>query len=123
MFKATSTPTPHSIVLSADTAHSKLFVKPPTCVQEPPEGNTAEELGLTSATPDHTVWLLQLPPLLPAVPLVEASERKAAANTSPADASSAPAATPTLPELSGPEVLRALPSGKVRLCRLHTKLL
>jgi hypothetical protein len=57
--------------------------------------------------------MMQLPPLLPSLTLVEAAERKAAAATNPADATSAPMPKPSLPLLSGPEVLHALPNGKV----------
>jgi hypothetical protein len=85
-------------------------------VQEPPEGNTAEALGMTSAAPDGTTWLLQLPPLLPSVTLVEAAERRAAAVATPGEASGAPPAAPAPapPLLAGPEVLQALPNGRVR---------
>lgn len=83
-------------------------------VQEPPEGNTAATLGINAAAPDGSIWMMQLPPMLPSLTLVEAAEQKAAAATNPADASATPVPKPALPLLSGPEVLHALPNGKVR---------
>lgn len=83
-------------------------------LQEPPEGNTAAELGLTASTPDGTILMMQLPPLLPSVTLVEAAERLEAGAA--AHNSGKPHTRRSgHHHLSGPDVLRALPHGKVCL--------
>jgi hypothetical protein len=79
-------------------------------VQEAPEGNTAGILGLNTAAVDGTTLILQLPPVLPALTLQEAASRR----TVSAHAS-IEAGKPIAANLSGPEVLHALPKGKVHL--------
>jgi hypothetical protein len=80
-------------------------------LQEPPEGNTAAALGLTAFAPDGTILMMQLPPLLPSVTLVEAAERRDAGAGH--DAGNLLARRSGRHPLSGPDVLRALPHGKV----------
>lgn len=83
-------------------------------VQVPEEGPVADELGLTGATPDGVVAMLQLPPLLPSVSLFEAAER-AALEAPTSDNQQLPEGTKPKPKFQrGPEVLKALPDGRVR---------
>lgn len=94
-------------------------------MQEPLEGNTAEAVGLSSGAPDGTVVLLQLPPMLPAMPLAEAAQRRASGDVAGGAAAAAVAeggagARPALSEMTGPEVMAALPNGKVCFAAART---
>lgn len=83
-------------------------------VQEPEEAEAAEMLGLTAATPDGVVALLQLPPLMPSVALFEAAER-AALETPTSESQPLPDGIKPKPKFhKGPDLLKALPSGRVR---------
>lgn len=76
--------------------------------------DAAEMLGLTAATPDGVVALLQLPPLVPSVALFEAAER-AALETPTSESQPLPDGIKPKPKFhKGPELLKALPSGRVR---------
>eukprot|EP00892_Ulva_mutabilis_P010305 jgi/Ulvmu1/7647/UM038_0076.1 len=81
--------------------------------QVPEELPVAQELGLTHATPDGVVALLQLPPLMPSVTLFEAAER-AALEAPTSESQPLPEGTKPKPKFHrGPELLRALPSGRI----------
>lgn len=83
-------------------------------MQEPEEADAAEVLGLTGSTPDGVISLLQLPPLLPSVALFEAAER-AAVEAPTSESQPLPEGTKPKPKFHrGPEMLKALPSGRVR---------
>ena len=83
-------------------------------VQEPEACNAAEELGLDGAKDGHLL-LLQLPPTLPSVPLFEAAQRAALEDATPTNGQPLPEGCKPLPKFAvGPDVLKQIPSGKVR---------
>lgn len=79
--------------------------------------SAAEELGLEAA-PDGHMLLLQLPPLLPSVPLFEAGQRAALEEPAPPSTPPLPDGAKPHPKFAvGPDVLKHIPSGKARTPR------
>lgn len=86
-------------------------------LQVPEEDDAADVLGLTASTPDGVIALLQLPPLMPSVTLFEAAER-AAVEAPTAESQPLPDGVKPKPKFQkGPDLLKALPSGKVLSAR------
>jgi hypothetical protein len=95
------------------------------CMQVPEPVDAAEELGLSGSAPDGHLVLLQMPPLLPSLPLFEDAQR--AALEEPLPGAPLPEGIKPLPRFAqGPEMLKKIPLGKVQApppprhaCTLH----